>query len=450
MKEVCIIGLGPAGFGALNRLIQFDVASETVCIEAGVSLPEKKCHLAEGKPCANEYPCEIISGVGGCSCITGAKLSGYPAGRGLGQIIGSNEKAKKRLSESLSTLRSLLPLPEEVKDDQSSETKRLYKKMGFAYKQYPVYTFNHVDLATAYKRILNNAESRGTSVLLKTEVIDITRVGEHYKLILSQGTKQLEFEANYLVLAVGSAGQEILEKVNSNFTLSKKQYHLDMGVRLEFPSTLFQDIDKHHGDLKLFFKDARTFCVCKGGKITPYRNHNIFALEGSLQKGFDTGFTNFAIIVRQKTYSKNLQAFNEILANVQNENNGIPVSQTLPEYLNRLDFKGNPRTPSTFGMWKPGKIDSCFPANIAKELREAIQFFASKLLPEDIWSQVNVFAPELDFRHMFSLQKDFSIAPKLYMAGDCTGRFRGILQAFCSGDICASNILFNLKEARNS
>lgn len=444
MKEVCIVGLGPAGIGALYRLAQSKIAPETVCIEAGVSLPEKKCQLAEGGPCANEIPCEIVSGVGGCSSISGAKLSGYPAGGGLTKIIGSTEIVKDKLNESLSTLRCLLPLQEEKRKNESSKTKLIFQEMGFEYRHYPVYRFDQVDLATAYKQILLNAQSAGVSVLLRTEALDITRVGEHYKLLLCRGSTKFELETKYLVLAVGFLGQSLVQNLDYKLLLSKKEYHLDVGVRIEFPSELFPEIDKHHGDLKLLFKNARTFCICKGGRITPYRNDSLFSLEGSLEKGIDTGFTNLAITIRREASLKNLKIFNDILANVRKESGGIPVNQTLPEYLNYLDSNDSLKSPSTFCLWKHGKIDNCFPFQVAQELKDAVQYFASKLIPEDNWHQVNVFAPELDFRLMFPLQKDFSIAPKLYMAGDCTGRFRGILQAFCSGEICANNILANL------
>ena len=55
---------------------------------------------------------------------------------------------------------------------------------------------------------------------------------------------------------------------------------------------------------------------------------------------------------------------------------------------------------------------------------------------------MNIFAPEVDYNGLsFPVNSDFSIIPRLYLIGDCTGRFRGILQAFCSGSICAESII---------
>ncbi len=440
MKEVAIVGLGPAGFGALNKLANSKFHGTIICIEEGVNLSKKTCQLAEERACINEVPCEIISGVGGCSCSTGAKLSGYPAGSGLAEILGSHKKAKGKLKDSLSTLQSFLPLQEQKTKGDKGEAKETYERMGFSYRHYPVYTFDHIRLATTYQKILADAQASGVSVLLRTKVIDITKIDNSFKLTLQQGTEKSEIESKYLILAVGQSGYEIIKKVNTKHYLSKNEYHLDLGVRLEFPSEVFQDIDENHGDLKLLFKKARTFCICKGGRITPYKNHGIFALEGSLQKDVDSGFTNLAITIRQEKSPKNLETFEEILSNVRRESGGIPVGQPLVEYLNPHAAEVSVQAP-TLSVWKHGKIGNCYPPRLAEELKDAVNFFATNLLPRDKWRRVNVFAPELDFRLTFPLAKDFSIAPKLYMAGDCTGRFRGILQAFCSGEICADSII---------
>ncbi|MDR0372377.1 MAG: hypothetical protein LBI79_02265 [Nitrososphaerota archaeon] len=441
-KEVCIIGLGPAGFGALNVLAKSSLASDTICVEVGGSLTERKCQLSRGKSCSNEKPCELISGVGGRSYTTGAKLSGYPAGGGLAQIIGSAKRTKAAIDETLSTLSHLLPIEEEKKV-LSPETSLCFKKMGFEYRHYPVYTFKQSDLGLAYSKILSDASLAGVDILLKTKVIDIIKSGENFKLSLLQKSNLIEVEAKYVILCVGSEGQELVECLYSKFDLPTKKYHLDAGVRVEFPSELYHDIDKHHGDLKLLFKNARTFCICKEGKITPYRYHKIYALEGSLQKEQKTGFTNLAITIRKSPSGKNLSLFNEILDKMYKESGGYPVHQPLTQYLHKTEPErdNHLKLSSTLNIWRYGKIDNCFPQIVSDELKDAVQFFVTKLLPNEQWNHVNVFAPELDFRLIFPLQQDFSVTPKLYMAGECTGRFRGILQAFCSGEISANSIL---------
>jgi len=91
-----------------------------------------------------------------------------------------------------------------------------------------------------------------------------------------------------------------------------------------------------------------------------------------------------------------------------------------------------------------GDINQCFPNHLSAKIRKAVIYFTSRLLPKDSWEIVNVFAPEIDYGSLsFPIKSDFSIAKRMYLIGDCTGRFRGLLQAFCSGIICAEGIISN-------
>jgi len=91
-------------------------------------------------------------------------------------------------------------------------------------------------------------------------------------------------------------------------------------------------------------------------------------------------------------------------------------------------------------MW--GDVSDAFPAPLSTEVKEAVMYFAQRLLPRQHWQQVKVFAPEVDYAGIsFPVKPDFSIRPGLYIIGDCVGEFRGIAQAFCSGIICAESLV---------
>lgn len=437
--EVCCVGLGPAGIGAAYVLSKSYLAQHTLCLEAGVSVDKKYCQILQGGDCISHNPCQMISGIGGCSLISSGKIAGYPAGSGLVSILGSADLAEEKLAKAFQILRDYLHVQESNIKVNPEVAKERFRKLGFEYRYYPVYTFNQKDLARAYKMVLRQIRSKGVRVLLNTKITDISFEKSYFKLTAMQEDHEIGIVANHLILAVGRFGQNLLESLGSRINVTPKQYHLDIGVRLEFPTDLYPNIDECHKDLKLLFDDARTFCICKDGKIAPYRYEDVFLLEGYFSPMHETGFTNLSIMIRLKPSWRNEKLFDEAKKRVLRISAGVPVRQMLPEYLgNKLKSSFSP---SSISFWQWGNVNECFPPEISNRIRMAVNNFVSKLLPKDQWWKVSVFAPEVDYRLRFPVGSDFSVIPRLYLIGDCAGRFRGILQAFCSGVICAENII---------
>ena len=437
--KICCVGLGPAGIGLVYTLSNSPLAEHMLCLEAGCAAESRHCHILMGEACNQENPCNMISGVGGCSALASGKLSEYPAGGGLTSILGSAEFTKQKLHEALDILKNYLPLRRYVTNANQSVVEENFRKLGFTYRYYPVHIFDHHDLVSAYNRILQYAESNGVRILLNTEVSTIQPVGNHFELICRQKNRKIKITAKYLILAVGRYGQRLLKSLNSRIHGMCREYHLDVGVRLEFPTEIYPDIDASHKDLKLLFDNARTFCVCKDGMIAPYRTDNCFFLEGYFNPYCKTEFTNLAIMIRLRFSEQHERVFNEIRNRMLKISKGKPVRQMLPDYLGiNIESVFNA---CSISFWQWGDVNQCFPLYISKKVRASVYKFVTKLMPKTQWNKVSVFAPEIDYRLRFPINSDFSVFPGLYLVGDCTGRFRGILQAFCSGIVCAENIM---------
>lgn len=76
--DVVIVGSGPAGMFAANRLAP---KKRILLLDAGVDLSEKECKVETVGKCRYCKPtCHIIGGFGGAQFFEGTKLSIYPAG----------------------------------------------------------------------------------------------------------------------------------------------------------------------------------------------------------------------------------------------------------------------------------------------------------------------------------------------------------------------------------
>ncbi len=447
--EVCIVGLGPSGIGAALSLSNSDLASRVICLDQGTSSSSRFCSVLQRGNCDRGKPCQMISGFGGSSLLGGGKLGVFPAGSKLASILGSRDLAEKKLQEALEMFNTYVRLQKpDIEPNEINNGKELFEGLGFEYKYFDVHQFDPEELREAHRKIYLQLETAGMLVLLNTVLFEIDRERNGFRLMVRKGEQQVNIFTKYLVLGVGRLGQSMLKRVNRQLNLGGKANHLDVGVRLEFPTDLFPDIMQYHNDLKLLFNDARTFCVCRDGKIAPYLLEDVFFAEGYYSPNNRSGFTNLGIMTRLEPSNRNEAVLDEIRKRSLRRRSGKLAYQKLDDYLSissKRKLSKSSQSSSSFWVWD--NIDECFPRPVSIRIKEAVSFFASRLLPKRRWEEVNVFAPEVDFSGLsFPVKSDFSVFPGMYVVGDSTGQFRGILQAFCSGMICGKNVAGDVYE----
>jgi uncharacterized FAD-dependent dehydrogenase len=444
IAEVCVVGLGPAGLGASLSLAESSIAKRVVCIEAGVGADLKTCSILEGKGCRFVQPCQIVTGVGGSSLLSGGKISLFPAGRAMTSILGSEDLAKVRLLRAFELFSEYVKLlAPDVKPDTIQQCSASFKDKGFQFRYYDSYRYRLADLVEGYEKMLAAIRASGVSINLETEVEDIERIANGFRISTNSHGNKSELLAKRIILAIGRAGKELIGKLDASLHLDGRPRDCDVGVRLEFPTALWPDIDECHKDLKLHFLNARTFCVCKDGLLAPYRLDDIFLLEGHADPDVKTGFTNLAITIRPPGVSGE-QALGEVRKRLLVMSNGKPIRQSLLDFLNKEEHRNDAeKHKSSISYWQWGSIRDCFPENIYAEIYEAVAYFASRLLPTEFQRKVSLYAPEMDYYWPeFPLNKGFvSNDSSVYIIGDSAGQFRGILQAFCSGLESAHHIL---------
>lgn len=445
--EVCIVGLGPSGVGAVLTLANSRFAPQVICLEQGGPSNSRVCSVLQSARCEGEKPCQIISGFGGCSLLSAGKISAFPAGGGLVTIMGSKDLVERKLREAITLLGSYIPLQKpNMQPSEITSAKELFGKLGFEYKYFNAYQFDQEKLSKAYGRIYLQLESAGIPVSLHTTLVNVSRQEPGFKLIVRKHGHDFTIGTRYLVLGVGRSGQSILNHMNTELDLRSKEGQLDVGVRLEFPTDLFPEVTRYHNDLKLLFNGARTFCVCKDGIIAPYVLEDVLYTDGYCNPRNRSGLTNLGIITRLRPSNRNRILLDEIRKKALWQRSGKLVCQDLPGYL-RSSSKGNKTLESyrdSDSFWTWGEVNDCFPLAISATIRKAVLYFAERLLPMQRWEEVKVFGPEVNYAGIsFPVESNFSICPGLFIVGDCTGQFRGIAQAFCSGIICAENLIGN-------
>ncbi|MHB8118226.1 MAG: hypothetical protein ACYDHX_05815 [Methanothrix sp.] len=446
--DICIVGLGPSGLGAALTIAKSNLGLDLLCMEIGGHQLDKVCSLLKNGICTKDKPCKMISGVGGCSSLSGGKMGIFPAGIELENIFGSRDLAEKKLAQAFSLINKYISLIKPIINKNEIERAcNEFKELGFEYKYYDSYLFSPREMQMAYREMIFELESSGTKFLMNTQLLDIDF--RDNKFVLSAvgiDGKSITIVSKYLVLGLGRSGRDFLRLINDKFYLGANNNFLEVGVRLEFPTSIWPDINKNHNDLKLLFNNARTFCVCKDGKIAPYCINDIHFTEGFFDPEYVSGLTNLGIMIRLEPSEENQTIVDQIRNNLIITSDGMPIGQKLTDYLS-IESDNSNEVKNSFSYWKPGNINKIYPPVVSLKVREAIDYFASKLIPEEDLNKIYLFAPEIDYGGLsLPLNSDFSIRFRMYLIGDCTGKFRGILPAFCSGIVCAESIIGGLND----
>lgn len=434
LYDICLIGLGPAGIGFLSSLNE-KYLKNSICFEKGSK--DTPCACQTNFECSNCDFCRIISGLGGASRFSCGKISNFPAGSGLLPFWKSQKcDLMNFMNSKVNILKKELNLCKvNVPDEKQMMANTLFCANGITYKYYDVYEFKRDNYSSYIRKIVNKVQMNGLSIHYNTEVLKIEKRNYKNESVFLITTKEKNdmsrHYAKRVVLATGNindSGHLIQNFINKNFKTS-----YELGIRLTVPTCKIANILDSHGDLKLKYKDGRTYCVSKNGFIIAYSVDNALFLEGYVDNLEQSNLTNLAIII--KCDDKNtLKNFKEIYIK---KYNGIPIKQKYNDYINNqmsvLDF-----TEKYIPVQK-GNIKDIFSEKINTNIIdfiESVMIGVIKLNRDDIV----IYAPELKETNCLEINSDFQIANNLFVIGAATGRFRGILQSICSGMQCAEII----------
>jgi hypothetical protein len=426
--DVGIIGMGPAGIGLAMSLRGTSKIKNTVCFERGSYTADINCPALSQKECCCSNVCSVISGVGGASTLSSGKISNFPAGSGLVEFFDSEKQLRELLDKLVPFLANKIALKKvEIDTKTKKDAKSFYEQRNIEYKYYDVYEFDGKSYRKFIQETVQELKDEGLQLFDNTEVLDINRDPHslHFCVNVRTPNSEKQFFVRKLVLATGALDiqDRLAEKMVGAGTNC-----FEIGVRIEAPSDAFGHVLSTHGDLKLKLGTGRTYCVTVNGKIIAYQTGGVRFLEGCIEPSSSTIYTNLAVLIKCDD-----SAIYDFINRYRKDFNGIPIKQKLADYINgRVSSE---EIITTLDLAVCGDINDLFPTNINSNIKEFIKdvLIDSMGISEDA---ITLVAPELKILRNLQIDKNFELGSNFFVIGAVTGKFRGILQSFCSGVRC--------------
>jgi len=298
-----------------------------------------------------------------------------------------------------------------------------------------------------------------TDFLLKTEVLTIEMLREnHFQLHCRCGKKSLVYHAPVILVAPGRSGAYWFRDVADRLNIDHNFGPIDVGIRLELNRKFYNGVTDIVYDPKFIFKtrrhgdQVRTFCTNPGGRVRMENYGDFKLINGDALFGKKTNNTNFALIntvALTKPLSDTTQFGQSIAKQFYLLGGGKPLVQRIGDFREgrRSSLKTFNSETRHFEVCRatcpatPGDISLAMPARIMDNLWESLKSL-DKIVPGILHPSTLMYAPEIKFFDtQFPTDRRMETnVGGVFVAGDGTGKSRGIVGAAISGILAAMGI----------
>ena len=398
--ELVVVGGGPAGLAAAHYALSQGV--DFLLFEKGKLLDQRN----------DQLPIDLVTGVGGAGLYSDGKLSYSPSASALWALLP--ERMLRMAYDWLACLVSdffdhVPPFP--FAQDEPGTSVLLSNAAREATKTYESLVLTEEQRRVLLGRLLAPIEHRISTL---TRVTALQRISDGVLVTgITKGTDSFSLEADQVLFCGGRFGpldlKSLIPDVVDQFT------RFEYGVRLEQPPPSFFLNSFQEVDPKLIIRSEkgdvewRTFCCCRPGLVQETHYDLIQSFSGLSKEGGSLSNVGFNTRVASASVFESMRFEASRLLQ-----GGVSPSQMDVERFMAMCSKGE-----VYGE----KMDQLLLQGMTR-LRETRDLKDS-----------TVYFPCIEgvgFYPWLSSGLE-SKCPGLFVAGDCTGRFRGLLAAFISG-----------------
>ncbi|MCW1297972.1 MAG: FAD-dependent oxidoreductase [Candidatus Parvarchaeota archaeon] len=438
--RVCIIGAGPAGLFAAHELSK-NKNIEVIILEKGNDVKDRTQN--------------VFYGIGGAGLFSDGKLIFSPMVGGNLYEFMHDDEARKLLDYIKEIFLENGVENEDLNNKRmEDELERRSIKAGIKFIPTDQLHIGSDCLPKVIESIKTKLEKNGVKFLINCEATDLVINKERYVSYKRNG-KNEKINFDKLIIACGRSNSNWLEKISEKLGIKKKFNPVDVGVRVEVPAKVMEEVTSVNWDPKFHIRTptyddfVRTFCTSPYGYVIKEEYEKYVLVNGHSRKDIRTQNTNFAFLVQVNLTQpvENTHAYGESIAKLTTTiGGGKPLIQRL------VDLRSGKR--STWERIKrsnvsptlldatPGDISMALPHRIVTDIVEGLDKL-DRVIPGVSDDSTILYAPEIKFYAMRVItDKNLETNIKnVYVAGDGAGVSRGIVGAAATGIIAARGIM---------
>lgn len=444
--DIVIAGAGASGVFMSYELTKIKNNASILMIEKGMPLEKRLCPIKAGRTerCIKCSPCHIMNGYGGAGTLSDGKYNiTTEFGGDLHEYVGE----KKALE--------LMEYVDQILCEHGGSEAKLYSTANSELKT--VALRNDLHLLDAKVRHLGTDRNAGilkkiydytdekVEHIFNTIVTDVEVRGEHDFVVSTDSGEK--FSCSDLILATGRSGSKWIAGICEKLGIEQNSNRVDIGVRIELPSIVFNHITDDVYESKIVYKtdkyndNVRTFCMNPHGEVVAENTNGIVTVNGHsyADKSLWTENTNFALLVSNHFTEpfEDSNAYGESIATLSNLLGGGVLLQRFGDLVKgRRSSERRMQKCFTHPTLKatPGDLSLVIPKRQLDNIIEMI-YALDKIAPGTANEDTLLYGVEVKFYNS-KVDVNSNLETKirgLYILGDGSGVTHSLSQASASG-----------------
>ena len=457
MRNILIIGAGPAGIFTALELIKKGSNDKITIIEQGHLIEKRSCPKSRTLACVHCKPyCNITAGFSGAGAFSDGKLSlSRDVGGDFPSLIGE-ELAQEYINYTDGIYLEFGADTHVEGDEETEEIREIRRKATIAGLKLVDCPIRHLGTEKAhelYYAIERYLIEHGVTILADQTCTDVIVENGECKGAVVNGKDMI---ADVVVVATGRKGADWLDEMCRVHGIGREAGVVDIGVRVEVRNEVMEKVNRALYESKLigypkpFFNKVRTFCQNPGGFVAQENyDNNLAVVNGHSYKDLKSNNTNLAILCSHRftypfddpiTYAKKVSEMVNMLGDghilVQRLGDIKAGKRTWQKELSQTNLK------PTLADAVAGDITAAIPYRTMTNILNFIEQM-DVVVPGFASNETLLYAPEVKFySNRVKMDADLNTNVKnLYCLGDASGWTRGLMMASTMGVYMARQLM---------